>query len=146
VPILVVGADHPLGNTIVKRLLSPGREVRAFVSDAGVGAELKTLGAKVAIGDLSDESHVAAAATRCFAVAFIASALTDGRELAFLTPAHTVSAWARAAAESRVTRVIWVGSDPPPTSVPELAIVDTTTLDDDGIVEEVVRLDDLAKL
>jgi uncharacterized protein YbjT (DUF2867 family) len=146
VPILVVGADHPLGAAIVKRLLDPEREVRAFVSDAEIGAELKTLGAKVAVGDLSDESHLAAAATRCFDVAYVSDSLKDGRELAFLSPSETAVAWARAAAASGVTRVIWIGADPPSIDVPEVATVDVTELSIPEIVEEVLRLDDLATL
>ena len=74
-PLLVVGADHAIGEAIVRQTLAPGREVRAFVTDPAKGAQLKVLGAKVAIGDLSDEGHIAAAATRCFAIAFVLDAI-----------------------------------------------------------------------
>jgi uncharacterized protein YbjT (DUF2867 family) len=146
VPILVVGADHQQGSALVRKLVAPGREVRAFVSDPANAAELKALGAKVALGDLSDEGHIAAAATHCFSIAFVAAALTDGRELAFLTPEQARLAWARAAAESGVTRVIWVGQDPPALRVPEQAVVDIDPQRLEEIAAEVARLDDLVEL
>jgi nucleoside-diphosphate-sugar epimerase len=145
-PILVVGADHPVGFATVARLVHPEREVRGFVTDPTVGAQLKALGAKVAVGDLSDEGHIAAAATRCFSIAFIAEAAHDGRELAFLPADQLPAAWARAAVEGGVTRVIWVGVSPPEFRIPEVAVVDRESLSDEEIVDEVVRLDDLATL
>lgn len=143
-PILIVGADHPIGFRIVEALVHPEREVRAFVSDPGIGAKIKSLGAKVAIGDLSDEGHLAAAATNCFSIAFIEPALADGRELAFLTAEEVPDSWARAAAEAKVTRVIWVGEKIPRVGVKEVVRVDAS--DQSAVAAEVARLDDLEYL
>ncbi len=57
-PVIVVGADTPQGRAVVEGLVEPGREVRAFVSDPIVGAELRDMGVKVALGDVSDDSHI----------------------------------------------------------------------------------------
>ena len=145
-PILVVGADHPIGRAIVEKLVNPEREVRAFVSDTSIGAELKGLGAKVAVGDLSDESHVAAAATNCFSIAFVAPAIDDSRELALLAVPEVPVAWARAARDAGITRVIWVGDRIPAFEVPEVVEVDAKALVPREIASEVARLDDLQKL
>ena len=143
-PILVVGADHPIGFRIVEALVHPDREVRAFVSDPAIGTRIKSLGAKLAIGDLSDEGHLSAAATNCFSIAFVEPAITDGRELSFLNATEIPASWARAAAEARVMRVIWVGEAAPSFSVKEVATVDTS--DQSLVAAEVARLDDLQRL
>lgn len=145
-PLLVVGADHSLGEAIVRYTLAPDREVRAFVTDPSKGTELKNLGAKVAVGDLSDEGHVAAAATRCFVIVFVLDALEDGRDLAFAASSAVPETWARAAQEAEVTRVIWVGSGEVPSSVPEIATVSTENRSAEEIAIEVASLDDRATL
>ena len=145
-PLLVVGADHPIGEAIVRQTLAPGREVRAFVTDPAQGARLKKLGAKVAIGDLSDEGHIAAAATRCFAVAFVLDALTDGREVSFAEPGEIPALWAAAAEAAGVTRVMWVGSEGPDVRVAEVAVVSVSDREPGDIAVEVADLDDRAVL
>ncbi len=144
-PLLVVGADHPIGAAIVATTVDPGREVRAFVSDPEQASALKRMGAKVAIGDLSDEGHIGAAATRCFTVAFVIPALDDGRELAFADRDNTLLGWSRAAEEASVRRVIWIGEGGPEAQVPESAQVS-----DEGevhlIASRVAEIDDLASL
>jgi nucleoside-diphosphate-sugar epimerase len=149
-PVIVVGADHPIGEAIAHKLAAPDREVRAFISSPETHSELRALGIKVAIGDLSDQSHVEAAAASCFTAVFVQPALSDGRELAFATPAATALGWARAAMDAKVKRVIWVGTDTPSIRNVELA---TVGLDDrqaersaDDVAEEVAYLDDLAQL
>lgn len=144
-PLLVVGADHPLGAAIVSRTVHPEREVRAYVSDPESAANLKAQGAKVAVGDLSDEGHIAAAATRCFSIAFVIAALDDGRELAFADRDASLAAWARAAEQSGVTRVIWVGEEPPTTGVDEVALVGGSG-DPIRIADQVAEIDDRATL
>ena len=57
-PVIVIGADTSQGRAVIEGLVEPGREVRAFVSDPAIGAELRELGVKVALGDVSDDSHV----------------------------------------------------------------------------------------
>jgi uncharacterized protein YbjT (DUF2867 family) len=145
-PLLVVGADHPIGEAIVRRTVAPDREVRAFVSDPEVGGRLKKLGVKVAAGDLSDEGHIAAAATRCFAIAFVLDAIFDGRDLAFAPAGSVPSLWARAAEAANVQRVIWIGDDAPQVSVSEVATVVTAGRTSQEVAEEVAAIDDRASL
>jgi putative NADH-flavin reductase len=142
-PVIVVGADTRVGRAIVKGLHHPSRELRVFVSDEEQGAEMKEGGIKVALGDVSDESHVEAAALNCFTAVLIAEAATDGRERSFAaTPEEVLAGWARAV--SSVTRVIWVSAqDVPATDAPEAAQVDP---DDPDVVARVVALDDAQKI
>ena len=139
-PVIVVGADTPKGRAVMKGLVEPGREVRAFVSDPNDGAELRELGVKVALGDVSDDSHVQGACTNCFTAVLITEAAFDGRERSFATTAGQVLAgWAAAAAASGVTRVIWVhDGEPPPVRVRE---VRTVSPDHPDLVAEVAALD-----
>lgn len=145
-PVMVVGADHPLGEVIARKLAAPDREVRAFISSVNSHGPLRALGIKVAIGDLSDQSHVEAAATSCFTVVFIEPALGDGRELAFAAAEAATTGWARAATDAGVKRVIWVGGSPPPVKGLEMAAVTVDNRTPDEIADEVAFLDDLAQL
>jgi nucleoside-diphosphate-sugar epimerase len=142
-PVIVVGADTPTGAQIVEALLEPGREVRAFVSDPDEGMRLRELGAKVALGDVSDDSHIGAAATQCFSAILLSEAARDNRERSFATDEPEVlKAWASGVAGVR--RVIWVhDSEPPPTKAPEVAVVGP---DDPDVVERVVSLDNAAEI
>lgn len=145
-PVIVVGADHPLGQVIARKLAAPDREVRAFISSADSHGPLRSLGIKVALGDLSDESHIEAAARSCFTAVFVEPALGDGRELAFAAPEAAAQGWAKAAAGARVQRVIWVGGNAPPINGTEMAAVAVESRSSDEIAEEVAMLDDLAQL
>ena len=145
-PLLVVGADHPIGEAIVRHTLAPDREVRAFITDPARAAELKALGAKVAIGDLSDEGHIAAAATRCFAIAFVLDAIGDGRELSFADQGTVPASWAAAARAAEVKRVIWVGAQAPEVAVAEVATVAVIDRSLSEIAAEVAVLEDRASL
>ena len=145
-PVMVVGADHPLGEVIARKLAAPDREVRAFISSVDSHGPLRSLGIKVAIGDLSDEGHVQAAATSCFTVVFVESALGDGRELAFAAPEAAAKGWAKAAKAAGVKRVIWVGDMAPAVIGPEVAAVAVENRSREEIADEVAFLDDLAQL
>lgn len=142
-PVIIVGADTPLGQRLIEVFVDPEREVRAFVSDATRGVELKRRGVKVATGDVSDASHIAAACTRVFTAILVTEAARDGRELSFASDYRTVlESWARAVAEAPVRRVIWMGeTDPPPTGVAEVAVV-SPDLDVERQVGLAVSLDD----
>jgi nucleoside-diphosphate-sugar epimerase len=142
-PVIVVGADTPTGAQIVDALLEPGREVRVFVSDAAEGARLRQRGAKVALGDVSDDSHIGAAAAQCFSAILLSEAARDSRERSFATDEPQVlKAWASGIAGVR--RVIWVhDGEPPPTTAPEVAVVGP---DDPDVVNRVVSLDNAAKI
>jgi nucleoside-diphosphate-sugar epimerase len=145
-PLLVVGADHAIGEAIVRQTLSPEREVRAFVTDPVRAAELKAMGAKVATGDLSDEGHIAAAATRCFAIAFVLDAIVDGREISFADPQAVPGLWAAAARAAGVRRVIWVGDGGPDVNRAEVATVDVGNRDPNEVAAQVAAIEDRAVL
>lgn len=140
-PVIVIGADSTHGMSILKGLYEPEREIRAFVTDDEVGAELKELGFKVALGDVTDESHVEAAAMRCHSAILIAEAASDDRERSFAhDPAEVLELWERAMLGASVNRVIWVsGGTPPATRANEVAVVDPNH---PKLVEAVVDLDD----
>lgn len=140
-PLIVVGADTGAGTRILNQIGKPEREVRVFVTDESRGVELKGRGFKVAIGDVSDDSHVGAAALRCFSAVLIAEAAHDFRERSFSdTPEQVMRGWAEAVANAGVSRVIWVTPDEPPeTKVEEVASVEP---DDPDMAEKVVALDD----
>ena len=140
-PVIVVGADTEAGAAILARLHFPGREVRAFVSDEETAARLKEQGYKVALGDVSDSSHVEGASTRCFTAILVARAASDDRERSFgEDPVQVMRGWATAVSNSKVRRVIWVSSPPvPETSTPEVAVVDPT---DPRLADRVYELDE----
>ena len=140
-PVIVIGADTEPGEAILERLNDPVREIRAFVSDPDKAAELKAGGVKVALGDISDESHVEGAAMRCFSAVLVEAAASDDRERSFAdTPDAVMAGWARAVARSKVNRVIWVtAGEPPEVDVSEVAAVDP---DDPDLPEKVASLDD----
>ncbi len=146
-PVIVVGADTPVGLSIISALIEPDREVRAFVTDVDVSLALKAQGVKVALGDVSDPSHVGGACLNCFSAVFVTEAAGDDRERAFARDRRTVlEGWTEAAREADVTRVIWVDSlgDLPSTGIRETAVVSPREVDD--VAAEVVRLDDAATL
>lgn len=149
-PAIIVGADTPTGAAIVDRLVTKGGEVRAFVSDPSVIDELKAKKVKVAVGDVSDASHVGGAALECFTAVFIETAAVDERERSFAPdPPSVVAAWAEAAIDGGVRRVLWVGESPMSEALagaaPETAHVPLDS-DPDRTADEVARLDDLASL
>jgi uncharacterized protein YbjT (DUF2867 family) len=141
--VIVVGADTPAGIRIVDAMLDPAREIRVFVSDPEEGVRLRERGVKVALGDISDDSHLEAAAAQCFSAVLITEAARDDRERSFAPDeAAVLRAWASAVAGVR--RVIWVhDGQPPPTVVPEVAVVPP---DDPDVVKRVVSLDNAKKL
>ncbi|MDX1468881.1 MAG: NAD(P)H-binding protein [Acidimicrobiia bacterium] len=140
-PVIVIGADTASGRAIADGLSSPGREIRVFVSDEEQGADFKDRGFKVAVGDVSDESHVEGAALNCFTAVLIAEAAKDGRERSFATSHQAVvEGWARAVGAAGVRRVVWVtDAEPPETPQAEVAAVAPGA---DDLVSRVVAIDD----
>lgn len=146
-PVIVIGADTPLGEVIIEGLMPRESEVRAFVSDVDKGLELRRRGAKVAIGDLSDGSHVGGAATRAFCAIFVASSASDDRERSFAdTPLEVYRQWRDGLADSGIKRILWVDENPPPPfiadSAPETVHVDVSAKTPQQVSEEVARLED----
>lgn len=144
-PVIVVGADTRPGSLIIDRLAKPHREVRAFVTDPQEAARLKERGVKVALGDVSDESHIEGAALRCFSAVLVTEAAEDDRERSFAnTPEEVLTGWARAVTRSKVKRVIWVtGDTPPAVEAAEVAIVES---DDPELATRVAQLDDAQEI
>jgi len=144
-PLIVVGADTETGKAVLEPHDPRRREIRVFVTDEEVGKELRSRGFKVAVGDVSDESHIEAASTRCFSAVLITEAAVDSRERSFARDsAQVLRGWAGAVANSSVTRVIWVTADDPPgTDVSEVAVVRP---DDPGLARTVAQLDDAASI
>jgi nucleoside-diphosphate-sugar epimerase len=144
-PVIVVGADTTQGRAVVEGLIEPGREVRAFVTDVDAATELRRAGVKVALGDVSDDSHVEGAAMNCFTAVLITEAARDDRERSFATSEEQVlRGWASATSASGVTRVIWVHDG----EAPRVAVREVRTVSPDhpDLVEEVVALDDARTL
>jgi nucleoside-diphosphate-sugar epimerase len=108
-PVIVVGADSTHGPPVVQALLPREGEVRVFVTDPAAAREFRTQGAKVAIGDVSDGSHVGGAALNAFCAVVLADAATDDRIRSFATtPESVLDAWAEGIRDASVHRVIFV--------------------------------------
>lgn len=145
-PVIVIGADTPSGREIIERLLSPDREVRAFVTDPDTAESLRGMGVKVALGDVSDDSHIAGACLNCFSAVLVTEAAADHRQRSFApTPHQVLQGWSRAVQSAAVRRVIWVAGDDP---VPETAIAEVATVDRSrpDLAETVYALDQAAHI
>ncbi|MBI5156479.1 MAG: NAD(P)H-binding protein [Acidimicrobiia bacterium] len=147
-PVIVIGADTPAGRAIVHRLAQGGGEVRAFVSAPDEAEAWRSRGIKVAVGDLSDASHVGGAATGAFTAVVVTAAATDGRLLSFGTPADAVVGWLRAADDAGVTRLIVVGEAAhlPLRGRAQVAVVPTAGRTEDEIAAQVAALDEADRL
>lgn len=149
-PVIVVGADTSLGDAIVAALVSRGGEIRAFATDPDRAARLRARGAKVAVGDLSDGSHVGAAAYNAFTAVLVEASLIDGRQFSFAEDAASVVAtWVSAVREAGVQRAIWVGGSPPSIEASaelEYAVVLPGGRSDQEVAVEVADLNDRAAL
>lgn len=141
--MIVVGADTAVGEAILAEVTEPDREVRAFVSDPSAGARFKERGVKVALGDVSDTSHVSGACLRCHTAVLVCQAAEDGREISFADNTdELLDLWAQAVTEAGVRRVIWVADHPvPAVGTPEQATVPTCRSLSE-IARQVAALDD----
>ena len=141
--MIVVGADTVAGESILAGVRQTEREVRVFVTDESKAQNLRSLGYKVATGDVSDDSHVEGAALHCFSAVLVAEAADDDRERSFADTAEQVMrGWARAVTSAGVQRVIWVTErEPPETPVPEVA---TVSPGDPALPTKVVALDEVS--
>ena len=146
--MIVVGGDTPLGRAIVQRLRQRRGEVRVFVSSPDEAATLRGQGVKVALGDLSDTSHVGGAAKGAFCAVLVVEAADDGRELAFAGPLEIVGGWLQAVEQAGVTRVIVAGTLPgsPPAGIPEVALLPGAGMTAADLAEAVAALDDVERL
>jgi hypothetical protein len=153
-PVIVIGADTPLGEQLVGAFDPGHREIRAFVSDPTAAARLKQTGCKVAIGDISDGSHVGGAARRSFSAVLFAEATHDDRERAFAaTPGDVVTQWVDGLRDAGVRRIIWVddGAVPDPAERLRVAGSQVAIVHADGLpaaeaIAQILKLDEAAEL
>jgi len=146
-PVIVIGADSPLGATIADTLGGRSAERRAFVTAADAADRLRGAGFKVAVGDLSDWTHVEGAAVGAHTAVLVAEAASDGRKMAFAADAPAVvDSWVRAVSDAGVARVILVGAPRPAPPDVEWAVVDPDGMPPEDIATEVARLDEAARI
>ncbi len=148
-PAIVIGADTEVGLAVVNALTDRPGEVRAFVTRPAIAAELKKLGAKVAVGDVSDASHIGPASLNAFSAVLIAEAAFDDRERSFAgNPEAVFAVWAEGLLDAEVKRLIWVGADTAPEALvkaaPEFFAVAILNRDAAAIGREVAEIDDSA--
>ena len=150
-PVIVIGADTPIGASVLDALLPRDGEVRAFVSDVETGLALKERSAKVAIGDISDGSHVGGAALNTFCAVVVAEAAIDERERSFAPdPAAVVAAWAEGLTDAAVARIVVVDHPDVPVAglegiADQYAVVDGRQSPDE-VAAEVARLEGAASI
>jgi uncharacterized protein YbjT (DUF2867 family) len=141
-PVIVIGADAPGGEAIVRLLLHREGEVRAFVTDREVAGRLRASGVKVATGDVSDFGHIEAAMRGCFSAVLLAAAVSDDRERSFAkTGQAVVDGWRIALADAAIQRAIWVSDDAITGSTPEHTVLDPSAAMDE-MAGMVARLDE----
>lgn len=147
-PVLVIGADTEIGREIVPALRATAAELRIFGSDPDAVAPYREF-AKVAVGDISDGTHVGGAATGAFCAVVIAAAAYDDRERHFAADAAALFAqWADGLADAEVSRVIVIADparvpDPDPlrAASPDYHLVPTTDRSPAAVVREVIALE-----
>ncbi|HSM01938.1 MAG TPA: NAD(P)H-binding protein [Acidimicrobiia bacterium] len=146
-PVIVIGADSPLGTAIADTLSGRGGERRAFVTSLEAADRLRDAGFKVAVGDVSDWTHVEGASMGAFTAVLVAEAAADGRELAFAaTPEKAVDSWLQAVQDAEVNRVVLVGPGRESPGGSEWAVVDPTGRSPADVAAEVARLDEAARI
>lgn len=111
-PVVVTGAELPLGRAVVLALLASGApDVRAVVRDRSAAGVLRAAGARVAVGDLSDPLRLGAVLEGAHTVVHLDTGATGTG-----TPADTWQWLAEAAEDTGVRRVVTVlppGASPP---------------------------------
>jgi len=150
-PVIVIGADTPLGMATMNALLPRSGEVRAFVTSPQAAEDLRRRGVKVALGDVSDGSHVGAAALNAYCAVLMADAAADDRPRAFAdSPQAVIASWVEGLNDAKVARVIYVGDRPGPTGRAglniDVAYVNTSDRSPAAIAAEIAALEDAAEL
>lgn len=147
-PVIVIGADTAVGAEIVATLRPKSGEIRVFISDPDAADRYRGI-AKVAIGDLSDGTHVGGAAIGAFCAVAILAAAGDNRERHFAaTPAAVLLQWADGLQDAGLSRVIAVGTaaelpqpNPLASAAAQYGFVDTAGKHLSAIAEEVAALE-----
>ena len=152
-PVVVIGADTPVGAAIVAALRPASGEIRVFVTDPDTGDAYRNA-TKVAVGDLSDGSHVGGAAMGAFCAIAIIAAASDTRERHFAgDPPAVLAQWADGLSDPGVSRVIAVGraaDSPEPNPLERIThqyrFVDTADRDVADVAAEIAALEAAASL
>lgn len=152
-PVIVIGADTELGHAIVPALRPASGEIRLFASDAEAVSGYRTF-AKVAVGDISDGSHVGGAAIGAFCAIVIAAVASDDRERHFAESTDELFAqWADGLGDAGISRVIVVGgADELPEAThldaigAEYTFIDTTDLTTTDVIAAVAAAESAARL
>ena len=99
-PVIVIGADTELGHAVVAALEPASGEIRVLASDADQVRRYRGV-AKVAVGDLSDGTHVGGAAIGAFCAIVVATSAHDDRERHFAPdPEALFAQWADGLADA----------------------------------------------
>lgn len=98
-PVVVTGADEPLGALVVDRLVGPGLDLRATVSTRAAVAALVARGVKTAVSDLRDTERFGAVLEGAHTVIHL---------LGLLAAVETLSDVVAALPDSGVERVVTV--------------------------------------
>jgi uncharacterized protein YbjT (DUF2867 family) len=108
-PVVVTGADTPVGRALIPMLLEGGSEVRAVVQDAGGAEPLRALGAKVAVVAASDDDTLRAILDDAHTVCLLSADLfLPSGETYEETIVESTRAVLRAARKAKVRRVLLV--------------------------------------
>ena len=115
-PVVVTGASGLVGGALVRALVPRGGEVRVHVRRREAAEPLRSLGAKVAIGDPFDVGTLALVMSDAHTVCHLAGGLDLADEAAYeRANLGTTLAALEAAADARVTRFLFLsypGADP----------------------------------
>ncbi|GCD95087.1 NAD(P)H-binding protein [Embleya hyalina] len=112
-PVVVTGADQPLGRAVALELALSGGEVRATVRDRTAAGALRAAGVRVAVSDLSDPLRLGAVLAGAHTVLHLDRG-PDGRG----SPADTWEWFLEAVEGTDVQRIVTVLPQPPPASLP----------------------------
>ncbi len=111
-PVVVTGADGPIGRALIPMLIERGSEVRAHVPERRVAEALRRPGVKVAVGEPTDAELLTTVMSDAHTVCHLpAPAVSDSSgEEAVLDAARSALEAAREAGVSRVLFVSWPGA------------------------------------
>lgn len=119
-PVVVTGADTPVGRALIPMLLERGSEVRAAVQDSEKAEPLRALGAKVAVMATPDDDTLRAildeAHTVCLLSADVFLASGEMYEEAIVESTRAVLRAARKGKVRRVLLVSYPGASPTSTN------------------------------
>jgi uncharacterized protein YbjT (DUF2867 family) len=147
-PVVITGADRPLGRALALALVERGvPDVRAVVRERGAAAALRAAGVRVSVGDLSDPLRLGAALEGAHTVVHLD---TRGTADAGCDPPFGPLAtwpWLLEAAEGtglrRIVTVLPSGCEPPQTTAYQTVFVVGEIPAEDGAAADPTMVDAL---